>query len=82
MGLYAIDCSSCKKPFLWFSGNHLDQRCKDCRDRATVIDALKVMTKAIETMSDETLLKLIESSGVTEDEAKQYARLEKLITGD
>jgi hypothetical protein len=47
-----------------------------------VIDALKVMTKAIETMSDETLLKLIESSGVTEDEAKQYARLEKLITGD
>lgn len=29
MGLYPIDCSQCKKPFMWFSGN-LDSRCSDC----------------------------------------------------
>lgn len=30
MGLYAIDCPQCLKPFMWFSGNR-DQRCDDCR---------------------------------------------------
>lgn len=29
MGLYPIDCPTCKKPHLWFSGN-LDTRCGDC----------------------------------------------------
>lgn len=29
MGLYAIDCVSCNKPFMWFSGS-LDQRCETC----------------------------------------------------
>lgn len=33
MGLYPIDCSNCKKPFLWFSGN-LDTRCPDCIKKA------------------------------------------------
>ena len=31
MGLYPIDCVSCKKPFMWFSGC-LDQRCSDCQN--------------------------------------------------
>lgn len=31
MGLYPIDCSSCKRPFQWFSGNGADQRCARCR---------------------------------------------------
>jgi len=35
MGLYAIDCFLCHKPFLWFSGN-LDQRCGDCQKAAGV----------------------------------------------
>lgn len=30
MGLYAIDCSECKKPFMWFSGRGPDQRCAEC----------------------------------------------------
>jgi hypothetical protein len=29
MGLYAITCIQCKKPFMWFSGT-LDQRCERC----------------------------------------------------
>lgn len=32
MGLYPIDCASCKKPFMWFSGC-LDQRCSDCQNK-------------------------------------------------
>ena len=35
MGLYAIDCTSCKRPFLWFSGS-LDQRCASCQVSALV----------------------------------------------
>lgn len=31
MGLYPIDCSECKKPFMWFSGLAPDQRCAECR---------------------------------------------------
>ena len=31
MGLYAIDCPQCKKPYMWFSGN-MDQRCDNCRN--------------------------------------------------
>jgi len=30
VGLYPIDCPSCHKPFVWFSGT-TDQRCPDCR---------------------------------------------------
>lgn len=30
MGLYAIDCPSCKKPHMWFSGS-MDQRCAECK---------------------------------------------------
>lgn len=33
MGLYPIECSGCKKGFLWFSGN-LDTRCPDCVKKA------------------------------------------------
>lgn len=29
MGLFPMDCASCKKPFMWFSGN-LVQICGDC----------------------------------------------------
>lgn len=29
MGLYAIDCISCGKPFMWFSGN-VHQVCEEC----------------------------------------------------
>lgn len=31
MGLYFIDCSTCKKSFQWFSGC-LDQRCSACQN--------------------------------------------------
>jgi hypothetical protein len=31
MGLYAIDCPICGKPFMWFSGNTGDQRCGECK---------------------------------------------------
>jgi len=37
MGLYAIDCFVCKKPFLWWSGNIYDQRCPECQSK----DAIK-----------------------------------------
>lgn len=30
MGIYPVDCPSCKKPHQWFSGN-LDQRCAACQ---------------------------------------------------
>lgn len=33
MGLYTIECPSCKKPHQWFSG-HADQRCFDCINEA------------------------------------------------
>ena len=49
MGTYAINCSTCKKAFLWFSGNS-DQRCFSCQnenkqtkeieDLNTIIDEL------------------------------------------
>jgi len=32
MGLYAISCTQCGMPFIWFSGN-LDQRCASCAAR-------------------------------------------------
>lgn len=32
MGLYPINCTTCGKPFLWFSGI-LDQRCYDCMEK-------------------------------------------------
>lgn len=35
MGLYAIDCPTCDKPFMWFSGN-MDQRCGDCQKEGNV----------------------------------------------
>lgn len=31
MGLYSINCPECKEPFMWFSGNQLDQHCGKCR---------------------------------------------------
>lgn len=31
MGLYPVDCTSCGKPFMWFSGMAF-QVCKECRD--------------------------------------------------
>jgi hypothetical protein len=36
MGLYTIDCPSCNKPFMWFSGNLLTtgQLCEDCVKKA------------------------------------------------
>lgn len=34
MGLYPIDCPSCGKAFVWFSGN-MDQRCHDCQQPKT-----------------------------------------------
>lgn len=40
MGLYPIDCPSCKKPFMWFSGNAGDQRCDECR---AVVNAVEVL---------------------------------------
>lgn len=33
MGLYPADCSSCKQPFLWFSGNIADSTCADCKSK-------------------------------------------------
>lgn len=36
MGLYAIDCPTCKKPFMWFSGN-LDQRCSACSAASIIV---------------------------------------------
>lgn len=32
MGLYAVDCKSCNKPFQWFSGNNPGQLCSECQD--------------------------------------------------
>lgn len=34
MGLYPINCSECKKLFMWFSGNP-DQQCHDCKNKST-----------------------------------------------
>ncbi len=36
MGLYAIDCVRCKKPFMWFSGNTHNQACHECNNRLLV----------------------------------------------
>ena len=30
MGLFAMDCQQCGRPFMWFSGN-MDQRCSECQ---------------------------------------------------
>lgn len=30
MGLYVIECPTCKKIFQWFSGS-MDQRCPECK---------------------------------------------------
>ena len=37
MGLYSIPCRQCNKNFMWFSGNHMDQRCADCKAKDTII---------------------------------------------
>lgn len=39
MGLYPITCFKCGKPFLWWSGNHLDQRCGDCQKKDPCLTA-------------------------------------------
>lgn len=34
MGLYAVDCSVCKKAFQWFSGGNPAQVCESCQKSA------------------------------------------------
>ena len=58
MGLYPIDCPSCKKPYMWFSGNLPDQRCGECRDKYGPVRSLddhrllKDSGKAIDGIQD------------------------------
>ena len=33
MGVYVIDCTSCNKPFKWFSGHPDSQQCSDCEEK-------------------------------------------------
>jgi len=55
MGLYAIDCPECKKPFTWFSGNQPNQLCEEC-NRAT---------PSQETLPDQTRpLKIVETKAI------------------
>lgn len=42
MGLYAVDCPQCLKPFLWFSGNS-DQRCDDCKEMDAAKEAIRIV---------------------------------------
>jgi hypothetical protein len=44
MGLYAIDCPVCKKPFMWFSGN-TDQRCPECKEEDKMENKIKLYPK-------------------------------------
>jgi len=48
MGLYPCDCSKCKKPFMWFSGDsNKAQLCDNCRpqeDDDSVVVKLKPVT--------------------------------------
>jgi LSD1 subclass zinc finger protein len=58
MGLYPIDCVSCKKPFMWFSGC-LDQRCGDCQVKEVNKGEGKKMKKSeMETKIKELELKI------------------------
>ena len=41
MGLYPINCPTCGKGHLWFSGN-LDTRCGDCQKVNPVVKITKV----------------------------------------
>ena len=41
MGLYPIDCVSCGKPFLWFSGTQ-DQRCGECVEKSNALPMRRV----------------------------------------
>lgn len=38
MGLYPADCPQCKRTFLWFSGNSLDQVCQQCKNKEVPMD--------------------------------------------
>jgi hypothetical protein len=48
MGLYAIDCPSCGKPFMWFSGNLPEQRCDACIKKTEKPKENTVDLKALE----------------------------------
>ena len=47
MGLYPIDCNSCGKPFMWFSGT-LDQRCQECVEKSNALPPMKVFRQDAE----------------------------------
>jgi hypothetical protein len=46
MGLFEISCTQCAAPFMWFSGNTLDQRRDACRRASMSIkDHVKGMVR-------------------------------------
>lgn len=36
MGMYTVDCTKCKTPFAWFSGNY-DQVCGNCLQKQGIV---------------------------------------------
>lgn len=79
MGLYPINCPECTKTFLWFSGNHLDQRCHECRNRSVMLHKLDALAKSIDNMTDEQFEEMLANSKLTPAQVKSYARIERLI---
>lgn len=64
MGLYPIDCPTCKKPFLWFSGR-TDKRCAECRavDEAVQLLHEKGVTPEMYQEMFEHYVKYLERQG-------------------
>lgn len=67
MGLYAIDCPECKKPFMWFSGNS-DQRCSECRK-----------IPIAQTLWYDCMWELMEKAKAAGESHVQFADVDKLV---
>lgn len=56
MGLYAIECPTCKISYMWFSGSGTDQRCAECREQAEIdefIEENKDLMQDLEKLEEE-----------------------------